>query len=147
MNYSDDYIEHHGVLGMKWGVRKDRSSGGSGSAKKAAKKARKASAKAARKNLSLGTRALATTGKVIGTLGGAKLGADVGALAGGVVGAVALSALGGPASTAAVLSYVAATTGGSFTGAAIGGIKVHDITDKAIDNLLIEESNRVTKNK
>lgn len=38
INRPDDYLVHHGVKGMKWGVRKDRSSGSKGSTlKKAAK--------------------------------------------------------------------------------------------------------------
>ena len=40
MNYNDYlYLEHHGVKGMHWGVRKDR---GSGSARKEAKAVKKA---------------------------------------------------------------------------------------------------------
>ena len=44
---NDDYLVHYGVLGMKWGVRKARSS--SGSAKSAARKKARAEAKAVKK--------------------------------------------------------------------------------------------------
>lgn len=42
----NDYLMHHGIKGMKWGVRKDRSSG---SAKSAARKKARAESKAAKK--------------------------------------------------------------------------------------------------
>ncbi len=44
LNRRDDYLVHHGVKGMKWGVRKDRSSGGKSSSIKSTtiKKARAA---------------------------------------------------------------------------------------------------------
>ena len=38
----EEYIKHHGVKGMKWGVRKSRTKGGSGVAKKVGSKATKA---------------------------------------------------------------------------------------------------------
>lgn len=42
----NDYLMHHGIKGMKWGIRKDRSSG---SARSAARKKARAEAKAERK--------------------------------------------------------------------------------------------------
>ena len=154
MYYDNDVIEHHGVLGMKWGVRHDKKA-----AAKAEKTKRKAEAKAARKNLSLGTRALATTGKVGATLGGIYAGALAGNFAGSaaaLAGLTVASALGAPVtaiymgtktlSTGALLAYTAAVAGGTYSGAALGGVKVHDIADDAIDTLLIQKSDRVTKN-
>jgi predicted lipid-binding transport protein (Tim44 family) len=170
MYYDNDVIEHHGVLGMKWGVRHDKTSSGSSSkssaraAKKAAAKAEKATRKvkatAARQNLSLGTRALATAGKVAGTIGGMRAGALAGGVVGSTVGSAGLAvaaALGTPVTagviggapiltTNAFLAYNAAIAGGAYSGAALGGVKVHSIVDKAVDNLLIQENDRVTKN-
>ena len=170
MYYDNDVIEHHGVLGMKWGVRHDKTSSGSSSksstraAKKAAAKAektaRKAKATAARRNLSLGTRALATTGKVVGTIAGIKAGGFVGSMAGQLAGNAGLAiatAAGVPVTagvlagmpvltTGAFLAYNAAVAGSVYSGAALGGVKVHDIVDKAVDDLVIQESDRVTKN-
>lgn len=89
----ESYLEHHGVLGMKWGVRHDKKSG-SGRTKTTTKKyvtskEHKANVREAKASVSKGTKAFITASRVGGIAGSVALGATF--LAGGTLGAAALT--------------------------------------------------------
>ena len=61
MTYSEEFLEHYGVRGMKWGVRRTRSQLSSSRSKRDAKKASRAASEDTKrhaKNRSRGTKAL-----------------------------------------------------------------------------------------
>ena len=116
MYYSNDYLCHYGVLGMKWGQHLFGKTEASRAGRKRASKSDRATAGAYRAG--------------IATFGGA-----FGGIAGGVAGSTATMAMGLSFTSTAAMATATVATGGAALGAAIGLGVASTTVNKAYEKL------------
>ena len=116
MYYSNDYLCHYGVLGMKWGQHLFGKTEASRAGRKRASKSDRTTADAYRAG--------------VATFGGA-----FGGIAGGVVGTTATMAMGLSFTSTAAMTTATVATGGAALGAAIGLGVASTTVNKAYEKL------------
>jgi hypothetical protein len=116
MYYSDEYLCHYGVLGMKWGQHLFGKTEASSAGRKRASKSDRASAGAYRAGITA-------------------LGGIVGGITGGVAGSAATTLMGLSFTSIATMATATVATGGAALGAAIGLGAASKTVNKAYERL------------